>query len=111
MSEDSNPSKTIGFYEIDIKTSNYHEKHSCHAMATKLRKIAQDRGKEVGRKDSRFYDEYVVAVPDNKPFALCETYRLKYAVRNPKYQKVTEGLKMREECTDHINQMLNTFSF
>jgi hypothetical protein len=111
MFDDRDPAKLTGFYEIDIKTNNYLEKHSCHTMATKMRKIAQERIKEFGRKDSRFYDEYVVAVPDNKPIALCETYRLKYAVRNPKYQKVTEGLKMREECTDHINQMLNTFSF
>ena len=104
------PAKPTGFYEIDIKTSDYLEKHSCHTMATKMRKIAQARINGVGRKDSRFYDEYVVAVPDNKIITLCETYRLKYAVRNSKYQKVTDGLKMRGESTDQINQMLHTFN-
>jgi hypothetical protein len=105
LAYDSEQAKTpCSFYEIDIKTSTYAEKHQCHTLATALRKVALDRGINCGRNDDRFYDEYVVAAPDSKDVWVCGAYRLTYGMRTITNKFVAEGIETKMLSAKRIHE-------
>ncbi|WP_243372894.1 hypothetical protein [Geotalea sp. SG265] len=100
-----------GFYEIDIKTNKYEEKHSCHTLSTQLKSVVYDHGFIPGRKDYRFYHEYFVALPSSaEKFSIISGYRLNFAARNSKNLDVADGIRTRQMCRQQIMDLLQTFN-
>ena len=95
-------SKQHFYYELDIKTNDPSEKLSCHNLAYRMRKFVQDRGYAVGRKDNRFYNEYVFAAPSDKEIAMVVLYRLPFAMRNIKNLDVQKGVKFRQQNHEQV---------
>jgi len=102
--EDREPSS---FYEIDIKTTNYAEKHKNHSLATKIRTVARAKGGDCGRKDNRFYDDYIVAVPEGKAVWVGGVYRLKYGMRTMSNRIVAEGASIRTSTIERLSAALD----
>lgn len=97
----SNPEQNF-HYELDIKTKDSLEKLSCHNLAYRIRKNVQDKGCAVGRKDNRFYNEYVFAAPSDNEVEMRVLYRLPFAMRNMKNLDVQEGIKFRQQNYEKV---------
>ena len=102
----SDSSHTL-FYELDIKTNDPSEKALCHDLAYRVRKKIQDKGYTIGRKDNRFFDEYVFIAPSDHGAEIRTLYRLPYAIRNMWSQAVKNGMMLRQQKYDEINNLLN----
>lgn len=95
-------------YTIDIKSKQNAEKRELTTLARRMRDIAAIRGHDVGRKDSRFYDEYVVATPIGYKFITVRmVYRLTYGARNIKIKAVSDGIEIRNMALSQLKQSLS----
>jgi hypothetical protein len=105
---DANSDNAPIHYELGIKTGNVSEKRAYHNLAYRMRKFAQDRGCNIGRKDNRFYNDYVFAAPSGQVADLVVLYRLPFAMRNPNNLGFQKGADARRANNEKACSWLET---